>query len=841
MDPFDLRQWTGFVSAGGDVSQTAIIDQIAIDSRRIYTPNTLFIALQGEKQDGHHYILQAAQSGARYALINREWNDTAVPTTITLLRVEDPLKSFQEIAKSYRIQLPTKIIGITGSFGKTMVKDLLVSFLGCQRRVAASPESFNSQIGVPLSLLTIRKEHEIAIIEAGISKKNEMNNLIEMINPDYSLLTIVGKKHLSTLDDLSTVAFENMKLVLATPDSNWKLIPKDPILEDLTKKIKQPYYFWDQEDKNLPFAFTPLHQWMVPLPYCIKFPNSDVYTGNVTTGYSYFLNLINMAVKAAWLMGVSSSDIKEVLNNYQPEPMRTEIWKSAIGTTFINEPYCSDPQSVDKALHHFDLAIPKQSKIFVFGGLRGSSTSLGNDYQRVGVALSKYQLQSLILYGNKNFKPLIETITALPNVPEITVCDDYNEALKYLKSVVHPNNLVLIKGENKQPLDLLTESFNDSLTTNQCIINLAAIQSNIKTLRTVLPPKTRMMAIVKALAYGTDEIRMSKFLANCDIDILGVSYVDEGVALKRAGVVQSIFTINAAPYEASKVIKWDFEVGVSDKELIQALATEAQIQMKQIKVHLHVNTGMGRFGCRPEEALELAQLILNCPHLTLEGLMTHFTSSENPNDDNFTRTQIAIFDEVVAALSIQGIKPPWIHAANSSGSIRFHLPQYNMVRVGLAIYGLYGSDASTIALDLRLAISLTSRVVGINICKKGETVGYGRSYQVEKEIEKIAIIPIGYFDGLHRNYSGKSNVLIRGRQAPMVGKICMDYMMIDVTDIPQVTVGDSVLIFGEDELGQYLSPEELANSGNSIIHELVTCLGPRIPRIFIYEEAKQVR
>jgi alanine racemase/UDP-N-acetylmuramoyl-tripeptide--D-alanyl-D-alanine ligase len=183
----------------------------------------------------------------------------------------------------------------------------------------------------------------------------------------------------------------------------------------------------------------------------------------------------------------------------------------------------------------------------------------------------------------------------------------------------------------------------------------------------------------------------------------------------------------------------------------------------------------------------------------------------------------------------------WRHAANSSGALRFHLPQYNMVRLGLAVYGLYGSEECQKILDLRLAISLVSRIVGMNICKRGESISYGRKYRVQRENQKIAVLPIGYFDGLHRHYSEKAHVLIRGQKAAMVGNICMDNMMVDVTDIPHVKVGDNVLIFGEDEYGYYLSPEELAMSGDSIVHELMTCLGPRIPRIFVYEESKQVR
>lgn len=230
---------------------------------------------------------------------------------------------------------------------------------------------------------------------------------------------------------------------------------------------------------------------------------------------------------------------------------------------------------------------------------------------------------------------------------------------------------------------------------------------------------------------------------------------------------------------------------------------------------------------------------MDCPSLILEGAMTHFACSDNPDDDAFTFQQSHKFDEVIALLKSHGINPKWVHAANSSAVMRFDFPQYNMVRIGLAVYGLYCSEAVKKAMDLRLALTLVSRVVGLNVCKVGDTISYGRSYKVEKEEQKIAVLPIGYFDGLHRNYSGKGYVIIRGQKAPMVGKICMDFMMVDVTDIANVSIGDSVLIFGEDEYGQYLPPENLALQGDSIVHELITCLGPRIQRIFVHEESNQ--
>lgn len=839
MDVFDLRHWPGFAAAGGNTALPALTDQISIDSRRIHSPKALFVALAGKTDDGHHYIPHAIKAGARYVLAKKEWQPQDPLENVILLRVDDPLRAFQQIAGAYRKQLPCRIIAIAGSYGKTMVKDLLQEMLETSRSVVASPESFNSQIGVALSLLTIRKEHEIALIETGISQKNEMAILSEIIAPDCGIITHVGKKHIATLGDLPTVAGEMLKIITGPPKKQWAIMPRDPHILKNHQIIPSDSHFWTEKTFFLPHATFISEERGSKMAYRVDFPDGKHHFGQITSGFYYFLDLINITAKAAWLLNTSSENISATLRNYTPEPMRTEIWKSPLGTTFINDTYCSDPQSVDKAMKYFQQTNASHRKIFVFGGMRAKHQHLENDYKSIGKAIHRAHIDLLVLFGPHSFQSLIDEVKTQAPKTEISQCLTYKDALNLLRARIKQDDVVLIKGDNKLPIDALSEAFNDSICSNQCIINLAAIAENLETIRRKITPQTNVMVMVKALAYGTDEIRMAKFLETCNIDILGVSYVDEGVVLKRAGVTQAIFVINAAIYEAAKVVKWDLEIGVSDKALIEAVASEANRQNRKINIHLHVDTGMGRFGCRPEEALALSRLILDCPALELKGIMTHFACADDPAQDDFTRSQALCFENVIAELHAHGINPEWRHAANSSGVLRFDFPQFNMVRIGLAVYGLYSSLAARDALELRLALSLISRIVGINVCKKGETISYGRSYSVQRDKQEIAVLPIGYFDGLHRNYSGKGVVIIKGQKAPMVGKICMDFMMIDVTDIKNAAPGDSVLIFGEDEHGHYLSPEDLATRGDSIVHELITCLGPRIQRVFVYEEAQR--
>ena len=829
MDDFDLRLWDGFQKAGGNLSAPALINQVAIDSRMIDSENSLFVALPGKQTHGHHYV---AKCGARFAIVGPEYIQEG-NLTITILHVDDPLKALQEIAKAYRRELPTKIIAITGSYGKTMVKDLLFELLKDHTSCQASPESFNSQIGVPLSIFTVKKEHKLAIIEAAISEKHEMEKIAEILRPDFGIMTRVGKKHIDKLGNVETLVSELLKLY-QNDTIQWLSLPDTSEIQKMTKDLSVDYYFWNQKNPRSPHAERLSDHDGLSIPYRITFPDAKHYQGEITSGFYYYLDLLNMAVKAAFELGVTSEKIEQVLENYTLEPIRKEIWKSPLGVTFINDSYAEDPISLDHALKFLHTHSGDGKKIFIFEGLKGNKPD--EHYKRIGNIISNHSLDMLFLIGEHHFEPLISRLTKSPI--SIVKADSMNEAFKLYKVSMHLGDTVLIKGTKKEPIENLIGTFHESITSSLCQINLAAIEHNIKILRSKLPKDTRMMVMVKAFAYGTDAFRIARFLTSCGIDIIGVSYVEEGIALKKAGIEQSVFVLNGAEYEVKQVVEWGLEIGVSSKAFIEHLAKEAAEQNKRIKVHLHIDTGMSRFGCRKEEALHLAKTILSYPSLELEGLMTHFASADDVAEDAFTLTQAADLNDVISQLQKEGIHPKWKHAANSAGVLRFSFTEFNMVRVALAIYGLQPSSEKE-KNHLRLAVSLFSRIAGINFCKKGDTISYGRSYLVENDDMKVAVIPVGYFDGLHRNYSGKGAVLIRGKKAPMIGKICMDFMMIDITHIPEAKVGDPVLIFGEDDHGHYLSPEELALQGNSISHELITCLGPRIQRFFIYEESHQ--
>lgn len=826
MEPFDLSAWT---------KVPCTIDQVTIDSRRIHSQNALFVALSGAHFDGHDFVRAAFRQGARCCIVKQDFCFEALAPDKILIRVDDPLRALQQIAAEYRRQMPAQVIAITGSFGKTMLKDLLFSLLEQEFPTFASPESFNSQIGVALSLLKIKKTHRFAIIEAGISQAGEMAHLAKMIQPNYAILTNLGPSLL--LHPTQLLAKEKMLLLNSTQPEDWVLLPS--YAKKWLEETKEAHY-WDENPDILPKVFCGGESC-----YCIDFPNEQGLKGAYSEG-RYVLDLIKMGVKAAHLVGVSSQGITKGLEKSKLEPMRIEVFKSQKGTTFINDTYTADPMSCDMALRQMELLEDSENKasgkkIFLFGGLRCPSEPLDCDMARLAHAIAKHKINLVIVSHPESAALLVSHLSLASPHTEVIVCKDTKSAIEAAKRHVSASDVVLIKGAHKVPLQELLRQVDESPPNNQVIINLAVIQSNVDEIRSRLRKDTRIMVMVKALAYGTDDVRIAKFLKSCGIDILGVSYVEEGVQMRQAGVKQHIFVLNAAEYEAAKAVTWDLEVGVSEPKLIQELQEQARAQNKKIRVHLHLDTGMSRLGCRQEQVLPLVQMINACPNLLFEGIFTHFACADDPAQDAFTLKQASLLQAAIDVVEQAGYSPRWRHACNSSATLRFGFSQFNMVRLGLAAYGLHSSGACKEAQALRPAISLLSRIVGINELQKGDSVSYGRSYVIEKEEARIAVLPIGYFDGLHRNYSGKGYVRIHGKKAPMVGAICMDYMMVDVSDIPEAKIGDQVLIFGEDENGDYISPVELATLGGSIVHELMTCLGPRIRRFFIYDESLRPR
>lgn len=786
MDPIDLCSWPTFCGP------SCIIDQVVIDSRQVGSKSSLFVALPGLNVDGHHFVEDAFRRGAKCAIVRKDFNCEG---SGLLIKVDDPLRALQSLASFYRDQKKAQVIAITGSLGKTMCKDFLYQILKKSNKVCASKESFNSQIGVALSLLQIKEDHEVALIEAGISKPGEMDYLASIIKPSNAILTTI-QESASSLDSKEKIAFEKSKLLNAVAPGSWILAPQDPYLNQLSSFV----IHWNKRDPKLPHALVSTKYDPRVLLYEVYFPDGSAKSLKWSSPFPSAIDLINIVIKAATLLGVKKDELLDVLETYVPEPMQIELWSTLGGTTIINYTYAQDPSSVSKALQELEV-FGNGRKVFIFGGLKAHEDTKLADFDKLSTLLQDSSLSTLL--------------TVEPGQEQKT--------LQALYPTLNREDTVLIQGPTKIQPEQIVQGLGDAICGNRLTIDLSSVTHNIQKIK----GSSKIMAMVKANAYGTDGAILSKFLESVGVTLLGVAHPDEAIILRKKGVKQEIFVINAALDEVSKLATWQFQVGISTQEMIVSLDCAAKERGVTLKVHLHVDTGMSRLGCHPRQVVTLAKSIKNHQNLHFEGIMTHFACADIFEEDAFTFSQIEYFRTSVKELEKNGLLPPYIHSANSSAALRKLFPEGNLIRIGLALYGLGGNS-------LHPALSLTSRIVGINLCKKGDTISYGRNYVIEKESAKIAVVPLGYFDGLHRHYSGRGKVLVRGQKAAMVGTICMDFMMIDVTGIEDVEVGDPVLIFGKDAHGNVNSIEEFAADVGTCAHELITCLGPRIQRLFTY-------
>ncbi len=855
MEPFLLHHWPQF-SLSSNIphldQQRAFIDDVTIDSRTIKGESSLFVALRGRRGDGHMYVEEALQNGAKFAIVRSDWQKPQNIQEESLILVEDTLQALQSLASSIRQERAKDIpvIAVGGSTGKTMLKDLMSFLLQDVKNVYTSPESYNSQIGVALSLINMPASASIAFIEMAANQPGEMRKLINMVNPTHAVATNFLRPRYGMESFKGEVATQLFELIQAIPQSNWILSEKVFTDSPAQKEDLSHLYYWNDLPHTFPRArLINIHSKGMSIEITYDEGKKKKQTSLETT-LPFVVELVQIALAICHLLNVPLEKVLDKLKSYKPQTMRTEVWKNVLGTTFINSTYSHEALSFAASLLEMSTLIEKPSpniptrRALIFGGLHTHRFDVRHK-KRIVEALKNLHINH-IYYWPSSSNHFIDEHLAKDAGISLYECSDLSSALtEALKKPPQgiPFQTVIFKGADKTPIDWLFQAIEDSPPQTYASINLASIRHNIDLIKQRLGTSTRLMIMVKALAYGTDDVRIAHFLRKCGVDILGVSYVDEGVAMRKRGVEQNIFVINAMPDEMLKAFKWNLEVGVGTKEQIDAALLYAKEYKSPLKLHLHVDTGMKRFGCRPDHAIELAKQIAKHPdHLIFEGLFTHFCSADDASQDEYTRWQASTLEELADKLKEIGITPRYIHAANSAAAMRFHFPSFNMARIGIATYGIYTSSTlKEVMPTLRPALSLVTKVAGINHAQKGDTVSYGRSHIIKNERATIAVLPIGYYDGLHRTYSEKVEVLIRGKKAPMIGRICMDYMMVDISHIPDAEIGDAALIFGEDDLGNSIPLEEFAEKGGSIAHELMTCLGPRIQRLFIYDESLRTR
>jgi Alr-MurF fusion protein len=816
-------------------SSSLTIDRVCTDSRGA-APGALFVALKGQQTDGHRFLADAFRNGASAALVEKEKiaqdrsAGLALDPAWPVIVVPDPLRGLQALARWHRREYFQRVLAITGSNGKTIVKDALKSLLA-GRQVLASPGSYNSQLGLPLAVLSAEKPEPLAILEVGISAPGEMGVLEEIARPDYGILTNIGLAHVAAFGSREGIAQEKMKLFERLPKDGWLLLPADePTLDAPARKIPCPIHWIGGKNELLSLKTLSLSAEGQVLELSV--PSQGARSVTVKTRSPEIIADIHFAATAAHLLGVPLEEIAAALAYYAPTSTRMELWSSPQGIRIINDGYSSDPISVHAALRSATLGASRSGrKMFAFAGMRELGASSSREHAQVGEQAAECGFSHLFLVGNGELATTAEGYKRVRPEGNVLQVNSANELKDRLLPLLRPGDTVLFKGPRNAGMVKAVRDLSGAIAQRCLWVNLAAIEGNIARFRRHCGSAVHIVAMLKAMAYGTELAQLGSWMSQLGIHHVGVSSANEGVAMRKSGADQDILVFLSEREDVDNLLTYRLTPVIYSAELVDSFIAALQGSGRTLDVHLKIDTGMHRLGVPPSAAVELAQRIRSSGVMRLTGVCTHFASAEDPDSDDFTRQQIEAFNQVIAGLKANGFNDLQIHAANTAGAIRFPEAHYNMVRIGLGLYGIYPSEAARKMIDLELAVGLTSRITSIQEFSVGDTLGYNRTFTAKRRT-KVGIVPFGYDDGLPWRLSGVGQVLVEGRAAPIVGRISMDQMQIDLTDIPGASIGAEVLLYGTHN-GHTLRPEQVSQMAGTIPYELLTRLGERVHRIYI--------
>ncbi|HEY6347867.1 MAG TPA: alanine racemase [Candidatus Angelobacter sp.] len=811
------------------------IERICTDSRGA-SPGSLFVALKGENTDGHRFLADAFRNGATAAMVAQSFVpqlalNSASAAQWPVIVVSDPLRGLQALARWQRREFLGTVLAITGSNGKTVVKDALKALLA-GRRVLASPGSYNSQLGLPLAILSAEQPEPLAILEVGISAPGEMAPLEEVAAPDFGILTNIGMAHFAAFGSREAIAREKMILFSRIQESGWVLLPADePTIEEPARKLRCTVHRVGAGAQAL--SLTPVSMTEDGQGLELRDPEAGARTVSVKTRSTEIISDLHVAASAAYLLGLGLDEIAAGLDGYLPTPTRMELWSSPQGVRLINDAYSSDPISVHAALRSAVLGAPRAGrKIFAFAGMRELGESSENEHRRVGAEAGQCGFNQLFLVGNGDLQSTAEGFETANPQGSVTRVGNPDELKDQLLPLLRPGDTVLFKGPRNAGMVKAVQDLSGAIAQRCLWVNLAAVAENIARIRRHCHGQSHIVAMLKAFSYGTGLSQLASGFSRLGIHHVGVSSANEGVAIRRSGAAdQDIFVFLSDREDLDNLVRYRLTPVIYSAELVEAFIQSLTGTEQHLDVHLKIDTGMHRLGVPSKDALALAERIRKSGAVRLTGVCTHLAAADDPKSDEFTRQQISVFDHAIKTLEAAGFDKLQIHAANTAAAIRFPETRYNMIRVGLGLYGLYPSEAVRQALDLELAIGLTSRITSIQEFGPGETLGYNRTYAATRKT-KVGVVPFGYDDGLPWALSGKGYVLVEGHPAPIVGRISMDQMQLDISDIKGVNVGAEVLLYGTHH-GHLIRPESVADQAGTILHELLTRMGRRIHRIYI--------
>ena len=786
---YSIKDIASIIGAKTDGLKEREIDWLLTDSRSLcYPESTLFFAIKTERGNGHRYIADLYQRGVR-AFVVSEKPAGDIPNA-DFLFVPDTMTALQLLAAHHRSRFDIPIIGITGSNGKTLVKEWLYQLLAPNFTVTRSPRSYNSQIGVPLSVWGLWENSEVGVFEAAISQKKEMAALERIIKPTIGIFTCLGSAHQENFSSMEEKCREKLQLM---KDAKIVIYPAgNPVIDSC------------------------IHE-AAPKAKLIACPS----TGNA------FEDNKALCRAACREMGLDEDAVEERLRSLEPVAMRLEVKDGQNDCTLINDSYNSDFSSLDIALDFMNRRPEKEGRqrTLILSDILQSGVEPHVLYTQLADLLEQRGINNLIAVGGI-ISAHIDCFAGLHGSRRFFPNTDALLASETLSTLAH--QLILIKGARSFHFERITDRLEKKVHETILEVNLSAIVKNLNYYRSFMKPETKMVCMVKADAYGAGAVEVAKTLQDHNVDYLAVAVADEGVTLREKGITQGIMVMNPEMRSFSTLFQYQLEPEIYSFRLLDALIHAAEHEgITNFPVHIKLDTGMHRLGFDPEKDIpQLIERLHKQTALIPRSVFSHFVGSDSDDFDSFSDLQYKRF--LAGSQQLQEAFPHPIlrHICNSAGIEHFPDRHLDMVRLGLGLYGINSRNNKTIY----NVSTLRTTILQIHDVKAGESVGYSRRTILERD-SRIASIPIGYADGLNRLLGNRKGFcLVNGQKADYVGNICMDVCMIDVTDIP-CREGNLVTIFGDG-----LSPSELASRCGTIPYEILTGIAPRVKRIYFEDK-----
>ena len=823
---YTIEKITTLIGARRIGQNDANVGWILTDSRSLCFPEeTLFFAIRTQRNDGHNYIPELYRRGVRNFVVETVPADADSGfRNANFLKVTNTLAALQRLAERHRDEFDIPVVGITGSNGKTMVKEWLYQLLSQKMVVTRSPKSYNSQIGVPLSVWLIDEHTQVALLEAGISQTGEMDKLRDIIQPTIGVLTSMGQAHQENFRSMDEKCMEKLQLM-----HDAKVVVYNSDDEVVSRCIRRSGYkgqrvAWSKED-----------------PQAALYVKETVTKGNMTTVHyiynkveegTYHLPFIDEAsvecslacAATALYLGLDKEALDVRMSQLEPVAMRLEVKEGQRGCTLINDSYNSDVSSLDIALDFMSRRPDHngRKRTLILSDIQQSGQQPSQLYRTVSELAEKRGVEKFIGIG-----PELKE-----NAGEIRIDEKYffADVEKFVQSEVFGalcDEVILIKGARQFGFDHITEQLEQKVHETILEVNLNAVVANLNHYRSLMKPTTKIVCMVKADAYGAGAVEVAKTLQDHRVDYLAVAVADEGVTLRKNGITSNIMIMNPEMTAFKTMFDYELEPEVYSFRLMDALIKAAEKEgITGYPVHIKLDTGMHRLGFDPLRDIDgVIDRLKRQNAIIPRSVFSHFVGSDSDDFDNFSARQFQLFDEASTKLQAAFDHKILRHICNSAGIEHFPERQLDACRLGLGLYGIDSRDNHI----LNTVSTLKTTILQLRQVPKEETVGYSRKGILERD-STIAAIPIGYADGLNRHLGrGRGYCLVNGQKAPYVGNICMDVAMIDVTGI-DCKEGDTVEIFGE-----HLPVTVLSDILDTIPYEVLTGISGRVKKVYFQD------